>query len=124
MHELSIAMSLLEAARQAARPYPDRSVIRLMVRVGALRAIVPEMMRTAWQAASLDTELEGADLLLERVDAAGRCRRCGETFAVEDLWFVCPACGSGDVETIRGMELMLDRMELEERSGEGAGVKG
>lgn len=118
MHELSIAVELLKAAQEAAASYPDRRVTHLTVRVGALRAIVPEMMDTAWRAASKETELEGAALELEEVAAAGRCRACGETFEVEDLYFVCPACGGGDVETVNGMELVLQTMRFaEEESG-------
>lgn len=113
MHELAIATELLRAAQEAAAGYGDARVTGLHVRVGALRAIVPEIMEAGWRAVSTETNLEGASLELEAVPASACCRACEMVFAVDELFFVCPDCGCGEVETLTGMELVLDRMVLE-----------
>jgi hydrogenase nickel incorporation protein HypA/HybF len=99
MHELSIADAVV---RIAARHAAGRRVTRVEVKVGHLRQVVPDSLAFAFELVAGGTVLEGAELVLEEVPAAGRCRTCGA------------ACAGLDVEVIRGEELQVDSLELEE----------
>lgn len=112
MHELGIATELAKAVQDVAQSHPGRQVMAVRMQVGALRGLVPDVMCFCWQAATKQTVLEGSVLHLKWVPAAGRCRTCGREFNAEDLIFICPACEGVDVETVRGKELILDRVEM------------
>jgi hydrogenase nickel incorporation protein HypA/HybF len=116
MHELSIAGALVAiASRHAA----GRRVTRVEVKVGHLRQVVPDSLAFAFELVAVDTEVEGAELVLEEVPAAGRCRACGTESRLEAFPLHCGACGGLDVEVIRGEELLVDSLELEEHAAEG-----
>jgi hydrogenase nickel incorporation protein HypA/HybF len=48
------------------------------------------------------------------VPAAGRCRTCATEGLLPAFPLHCEACGGLDVEVIRGEELLVDSLELEE----------
>jgi hydrogenase nickel incorporation protein HypA/HybF len=111
MHELSIASAIVAiAARHAA----GRRVTAVEVRVGHLRQVVPDSLAFAFELVAEGTEVEGAQLRLHEVPAAGRCRACATEGPLTSFPLHCAACGSLDVEVIRGEELLVDSLELEE----------
>ena len=111
MHELSIADAIVRVASEHAA---GRPVYRVDVKVGHLRQVVPASLAFAFQLVSEGTVLEGAELVIEAVPAAARCRACGAETEQEDFPFACAACGGLDVEVVRGEELLVDALELEE----------
>ena len=64
-------------------------------------------------ALTLQTVLEGAELALVEVPAAGRCRACGAEGCLEDFPFTCRACGGWDVALTAGEELRVESLDLE-----------
>jgi hydrogenase nickel incorporation protein HypA/HybF len=111
MHELSIAAALVEIVDRHAA---GRRVTRVDVRVGHLRQVVPSALELAFELVARDTPAEGAELVLEHVGAAGVCRACGSESELEAFPLVCAACGGWDVDIVRGEELAVDSLELEE----------
>jgi hydrogenase nickel incorporation protein HypA/HybF len=111
MHELSIAGALVEiVSRHAA----GRRVTRVEVRVGHLRQVVPSALDLAFELVARDTPAEGAELVLEHVGAAGVCRACGSESELDAFPLLCAACGGWDLDIVRGEELAVDSLELEE----------
>jgi hydrogenase nickel incorporation protein HypA/HybF len=111
MHELSIAGALVEiVSRHAA----GRRVTRVEVRVGHLRQVVPSALELAFELVARDTPAEGAELVLEHVGVAGVCRACGSESELDAFPLVCAACGGWDLDIVRGEELAVDSLELEE----------
>ena len=111
MHELSLAESVV---RIASRHAAGRPVARVEVKVGYLRQVVPEALRFAFELVAVGTEVEGAELVLVEVPAAGRCRRCGAESELPGFPLRCAACGGLDLELLRGEELLVDALELED----------
>jgi hydrogenase nickel incorporation protein HypA/HybF len=115
MHELSIASAIVAiAARHAA----GRRVTAVEVRVGHLRQVVPDSLAFAFELVAEGTEIEGAQLVLHEVPAAGRCRTCATDGPLAAFPLRCEACGGLDVEVIGGEELLVDSLELEASEGE------
>ncbi len=111
MHELSIADAVVQiAARHAA----GRRVTRVEVKVGHLRQVVPDSLAFAFALVADGTVVEGAELALEEVPAAGRCRACGKESVLERFPLRCAVCGGLDIEVVRGEELLVDSLELED----------
>ncbi|HYJ00032.1 MAG TPA: hydrogenase maturation nickel metallochaperone HypA [Thermoleophilaceae bacterium] len=111
MHELSIAQALIEIVDRHAG---GRRVTRVEVKVGRLRQVVPDALDFAFELVSQGTPVEGAELVLEDVPAAGTCASCGSDTPLPELPLACRRCGSFDVELTQGEELRVEALEIEE----------
>jgi hydrogenase nickel incorporation protein HypA/HybF len=112
MHELAIADSVLQIVCAHAG---DRRVAAVDLAVGHLRQVVPSALEFSFTLVSQGTVAEGAELRLEAVPAGGVCRACGTDGPLGDFPLSCSACGGLDVEVLRGEELCVEALELEER---------
>jgi len=111
VHELSIAQALIEIVDRHAG---GRRVTRVEVKVGRLRQVVPDALDFAFELVSQGTPVEGAELVLEDVPAAGTCASCGSDTPLPELPLACRRCGSFDVELTQGEELRVEALEIEE----------
>jgi len=59
MHELGIAMEIAEIAVDRAG---DAKLVRVVVEVGANTAVLPDALAFAWEAATIESTLEGCTL--------------------------------------------------------------
>ena len=121
MHELAIADSVVRIARAHAH---GRRVAKVELKVGHLRQVVPSALEFSFGLVAEGTELEGAELAMEVVPAGGRCRTCGFDGPLPQFPLQCQACGGFDVEVLRGEELLVDALEIEEEALIGNGGMG
>jgi hydrogenase nickel incorporation protein HypA/HybF len=111
MHELSIADAILQIALTHAG---DRPIESVEVKLGHLRQVVPDALAFAWTLVTEGTDAEGAELVIEQVPAAGVCRGCGAESEWDAFPLACTACGGFDVRLVRGEELNVDALTMEE----------
>lgn len=111
LHELSIAESVVQiASRQA----DGRRVTKVWMKVGHLRQVVPSALAFGFELIAEGTLVEGAELELEQVPAVGRCRECEVESQFDNFPLQCRTCGGFDLEILRGEELLVESLELEE----------
>ncbi|MET8130522.1 MULTISPECIES: hydrogenase maturation nickel metallochaperone HypA [unclassified Streptomyces] len=111
MHELSIAVAVVEQVEEAVREQ-GRPVASLTLRIGELAGVVPDALDFSFGLATEGTALAGARLLIETVEARGRCDGCGReapTGMPPVLW--CAMCGA-TLALLRGRELEIVRVTL------------
>ena len=111
MHELSIAESVV---RIASRQADGRRVTKVQMKVGYLRQVVPYALTFSFGLLAEGTPVEGAELEMEQIPAEGRCRRCGVESRLCAFPLQCEECGGFDLEILKGEELMVESLELEE----------
>jgi hydrogenase nickel incorporation protein HypA/HybF len=111
MHELSLAEAIVAIADRHA---DGRAVRRVEVSVGHLRQVVPSALAFAFELVAQGTAVDGAELVLTEVGAAGRCRACGAESRLDGFPLACRACGGLDVEVTAGEELQVESLDLEE----------
>jgi hydrogenase nickel incorporation protein HypA/HybF len=111
LHELSIAESIVGIAERHAA---GRQVTKVQVKVGHLRQVVPSALTFSFELVAEGTPVEGADLELEEVPAVGLCSDCKAESRLANFPFQCQACGGFDLEVLRGEELLVESLELEE----------
>jgi hydrogenase nickel incorporation protein HypA/HybF len=108
MHEMSIAMAVVEQVEQAARDAGASAAVRLRLRIGELAGVVPDALAFSFELACADTVLQGAELVVETVPARARCAPCAAEWAVgmpPDL--CCPRCAGAGAELLTGRELQI-----------------
>ncbi|HEY7280116.1 MAG TPA: hydrogenase maturation nickel metallochaperone HypA [Actinomycetota bacterium] len=109
MHESGFSDAILAAALRRA---DGRRLRALTVRVGAAHQLAGDALEDAFAHAAEGTPAEGADITFVVVPVLLRCNDCGATTATEDAWATCGSCGSADVESSGGDELLLESIEL------------
>ncbi len=110
MHELSVADAIVDVVCRHAE---GRKVVRVEVRVGHLRQVVPSALEFAFSLVAEGTEAEGAELAMEIVPARVECTRCGGTSNVEGFPLACAHCGQLNVDVVAGEELEIESIEVE-----------
>ena len=105
MHELSIANSVVDAARAEIEKRPGARLLKVGLRVGELAGVDPDALTFSFQALVKGTELEPATLEIEARPRRHRCRECALEFVVRDYDTLCPDCGAARTECISGTEL-------------------
>lgn len=113
MHELGITQSIVEIAERTAREQQAANVLTVTVEVGSLSGVVPEALEFCFEACSQGTLLQGAALIIERVQAMARCRGCGSEYPLHDLLACCPDCQSAASDLLSGEELRIKEMEID-----------
>ncbi len=111
MHELSIAQAIVDVAARHAGGSP---VVRVHVRIGRLRQVVPSALAFAFELCTHGTPLDGAALEVEAVPIGAVCRDCAAEGELDGFPLACPACGSLSVDVVRGEELQVESLELTE----------
>jgi hydrogenase nickel incorporation protein HypA/HybF len=114
MHELSIAMGIVEAAlEESHRRGVQVSAVHL--RLGGLSGVVKDALLFSYEIACQDTPLAGSRLIIEDVPVAVFCPQCQEKRVLESVQlFVCPVCGEPTPEVLQGKELEVFALEVEE----------
>lgn len=115
MHELSIAMSIVEMAEEESDRHGGARVSAVHLKLGALSGVVKDALLSSYELACEGTRLQGSRLLIEDVPTVAHCAQCNEPRALQSLqWFVCPQCGSPVSKVLQGRELEVVALELEE----------
>lgn len=114
MHELSIAMSIVECAQEEA----DRRGVQVMAvhfRLGLLSGVVKDALLSSYEMAVDGTALEGSRLVVEDVPVEVYCPDCKVQRPVRSIqWFCCSECGAMTSEVVHGKELELVALEVAE----------
>ncbi|NTW55805.1 MAG: hydrogenase maturation nickel metallochaperone HypA [Chlorobiaceae bacterium] len=114
MHEMSIALSIVEAVGSRADAEGASRVSSIELVVGKLSGIEPESLRFCFSAASKGTVAEDAELSIEVREGTGRCMECTKEFPVSFYFAECPGCGSLRVSILSGEEFLIQSMTIEE----------
>jgi hydrogenase nickel incorporation protein HypA/HybF len=114
MHELSIALSVLDIVSAACAERRLGAVRAVRVRIGAATGLEPESLRFAFDCSKAGTPAAAAALEIEPVPLGGVCDGCGEFDTAERYVLACPRCGGASFRITRGDELQVIDLEVDE----------
>lgn len=114
MYEFSLANSVARTVVKLCQDMGWKKIRRLMVKVGGMRQINPELMSFIFTAMSRGTPAEGAVMSVLMVPVTVYCYVCGRTGTREDTQFLCPYCGSRNVQLLSGLEFNIEVLEVEQ----------
>src|SRR5580693_4685283 len=126
MHELSIAMGIVEAATDEAQRRGVR-VSAVHLKLGALSGVVKDALLFSYEVACQDTPLAGSQLIVEDLPVIIFCVQCQKARELPSVQlFQCPECGTATMDVRQGKELEVFALEVldEIREDEVREVKG
>jgi hydrogenase nickel incorporation protein HypA/HybF len=113
MHELSIALSIVEIASEEAARHEGAHVEVVHLRLGALSGVVKDALLFSWDLACEETPLAGATLQIEEIPVRVWCTACQTERSLDAaLDFRCTACGALTTEVRSGRELEVSALEI------------
>jgi len=113
LHEVSVALSLLEGIEETAREQGIARVRAVHIRVGALSGVVRDALLFSWDVVTAQTICEGSELRVEEVPLVVYCDCCaGERAPRPGSGLICPDCSSISPRIVRGREMQLVAMEV------------
>ncbi len=113
MHELSIALNIVELAVEEAHRNNAGMVVQVEVEIGTMSGVEIEALQFAWDSAILGTPAEKASLEIKVIQAEARCLDCENLFPVQNFFVQCPQCGSYRYEIFQGRELKIRSLVVE-----------
>ena len=112
MHELSIAMSIVEMAQEEAAQRGCQ-IEAVHLKLGALSGVVKDSLLSSYEIASSDTPLMGSRLIIEEIPVVVFCRTCQAERPLSSIQlFCCDKCGTPTAEIVRGKELEVVALEM------------
>jgi hydrogenase nickel incorporation protein HypA/HybF len=113
MHELSIAMTIVELAEEEAERR-GAQINAVHLRLGALSGVVKEALLSSYEMACEGTPLQGSRLVFEEVPVVVFCPTCQARRTLSSVqWFCCSECGTPTPEIVQGRELEVTALEIQ-----------
>ena len=114
MHELSIAMEILDIVEKEAVKH-DASVVRQVnLRVGDLSGVETESLAFSFDAVKGEKELTRETVLvIQRLPVKIRCTPCNKVLNGSGHRVICPQCEGFDTQLLQGEELEIADIEIE-----------
>lgn len=112
MHELSIAMSIIDVASEEVER-AGSTIVAVHLKLGPLSGVVPEALVSAYELAREGSPLADSRLVIEQVPAFAWCEHCQARRQIESIQRICcPACGQPTPEILSGRELLVTALEV------------
>ena len=113
MHELSIALELVDVASAELEKTGATRVIALHLKVGPLSGVVKDALLFSFDAAIIGTSLQGARLQIHETTVSAWCAACEKQQVLTDVARRrCPVCQAPTPHLTAGDELELVTLEI------------
>lgn len=117
MHEMSIALQILDQAIQSASAKNVTRIDEIELEIGQMQQVVFEALELAFQCIAEGTIAEGAKLNMTEREMTAICRVCGHEYQPSIEVFTCPPCGSANAEIVTGKDIILQSMVCQTEDG-------
>src|SRR5262245_39076437 len=106
MHELSIAMSLLDVAAEEAERQGGGRVLAIHLKLGPLSGVVKEALLSAFELAREGSDFSDCQLIVKDVPIVLDCPTCGQHRPAQSVQEICcSVCGTPTMQLVSGREL-------------------
>jgi hydrogenase nickel incorporation protein HypA/HybF len=113
MHELSIALSIVDGVLEEVKARSVSQVSAVHVRLGRLSGVDKDALQFSYGVAAQDTPLASSELLIEDVEIMIFCPAChAERTTTAFPLLLCGECGAPAERVIQGDELEITGMEV------------
>jgi hydrogenase nickel incorporation protein HypA/HybF len=114
MHELSIALSMIEGVTQEVERRGGVHVEAIHLKLGPLSGVDKDALSFAFELAREGTCVESARLVVEDIAVVVYCPTCCSEQTLQAIQsFCCPVCDTPTPQIVRGRELEIFALELQ-----------
>jgi len=114
MHELSIALNILDFAAQEAERRGGVAVRAVHLKLGSLAGVAKESLVSAYDLAREGSSLADWRLVVEEIPVVVYCPACRSEHRVTSFpELCCSCCGAPAGEVVHGRELEIVALEIE-----------
>ena len=114
MHELSIALEILDIVEREAVKHGAAVVKQVNLRIGDLSGVETESLAFSFEAVKGEKELtREAVLNIERLPVRIWCNPCEREFDSAGPLVMCPRCESFDTKLLQGEEMEIEDIEID-----------
>lgn len=110
MHELSIAISIVEIVEEEATKQNRLKVSEVELDIGANSGVVTEALEFALTEAVKSSVMKGSKITINDIPAICRCASCRHEFEPDDIITPCPECGHLYSDIIQGKEMKIKKI--------------
>jgi len=113
MHELSIAMSIVDLVEEEARKANASVISKVEVEIGTMAGIENDALLFAWDSVVQGTMAQGSSLVIHSIQGEAHCLECGKDFRIEHFFTECPSCNSFRYQVTKGKELRVSSLMVD-----------
>ncbi|HHH19778.1 MAG TPA: hydrogenase maturation nickel metallochaperone HypA [Campylobacterales bacterium] len=112
MHEYSIVQSLINSCEEHAQAHDARQVTKVVVKIGVMSGVEPDLLQTAFDTFKEQTICDGAEFVMNIQPIVIKCISCQQESTLQKHAFCCPHCQGVAVEVLDGEEMYLMQLEM------------
>ena len=112
MHELSIAMGIVDIAEKETAKVKATKVDLIELEIGTLAGIEIDSLDFVWSSAVKNTVLENAIKKINIIHGEAKCSDCDTIFKLDNIYDACPNCKSYVKGVTKGKELLVKSLEV------------
>lgn len=121
MHEFGFAYNIFKVAEATAIQHKATKITKVLLEIGELTLIVPELLKESFKMAVHGSIAEGAELVIEVLPGKIKCDDCGKISQVSlnddhikgiDL-FQCQHCQSKSTQIIEGKKANVKNIMIQ-----------
>ncbi len=113
MHEFSIVQSLIGQCEENAKANNAKKITKVVVKIGVLSGVEIELLRSAFETFKEGTICDGSEFIIHSQPVVVHCLECDTTSELKKYEYICPKCGSPDLEVKEGENMYLMSLEME-----------
>jgi len=107
MHEMSIAIQVVEQVVQVAEQNGAKKVDEVELEIGVMQQVVHEALELAFSVATEGTLAEDAKLTITEKEMVAICRDCDTEYKPGIDCYICPNCQQANARINAGNEIIL-----------------
>lgn len=113
MHEMSLAMALVEQLEQVAKRENATRIVRIDLELGSMSGVEREPFEFAFPIVSEGTAAQDAILNFHEISLKVECKNCEAITTPEYQTVLCDKCQSTNIRVIEGRDFKVKSMEVE-----------
>ncbi len=112
MHELSVAIGIVNIAEKETQKANKKNVELIELEIGALSGVELDSLEYVWNVAVKGKGLEKDKKKIDYIEGKAKCLECETIFEVEKVYDNCPKCKSYFKDILKGKELRVISLEV------------
>ncbi len=124
MHELGLVNYVVKTVGKIAEENNVKKIVSVTLAFGEVSGVVPEYLYKYWTWYTKKFPLfDGSQLICQEIPAVTWCDDCKTSYSTVAYGKTCPRCGSGNTWLIRGNEMLIGDVVVEDNdNGTSAGL--